>query len=258
VSGVVDHVGIRVSDLPASRRMYAAALAELGFSVLGEGQFEGDDYVLFGRDGSDDFSLHSVGSKPGRDRAATGAHVAFTAPDAAAVDRWHRAALDHGATDNGPPGRRPEYTGDYYAAFVLDLDGNNVEAVFHAPHGVDDFEQLESRLLSALQRADQAEVSALLRDDFLITTAGWMPEPVDKETWLSGISGRMTLDSFALRVIGTRRYGDTAVALVESQQSGTHDGAPFSMTFRYTDTWVRDDGVWRLAIRHASEAPPRS
>jgi catechol 2,3-dioxygenase-like lactoylglutathione lyase family enzyme len=133
VSGVVDHVGIRVSDLPASRSLYAAALAELGFSVLGEGQFEGDDYVLFGREGSDDFSLHSVGSKPGRGRATTGAHVAFTAPDAAAVDRWHRAALDHGATDNGPPGRRPEYSGDYYAAFVLDLDGNNVEAVFHAP-----------------------------------------------------------------------------------------------------------------------------
>ena len=71
--------------------MYAAALAELGFAVLGEGEFEGDEYVLFGRDSSDDFSIHSVGSAPGRDRATTGAHVAFTASDAAAVDRWHRA-----------------------------------------------------------------------------------------------------------------------------------------------------------------------
>ena len=113
--------------------MYAAALAELGFSVLGEGKFEGDEYVLFGRDGSDDFSLHSVGSEPGRDRPTTGAHVAFTASDAAAVDRWHRAALRHGATDNGPPGERPEYSGDYYAAFVLDFEGNNIEAVFHTP-----------------------------------------------------------------------------------------------------------------------------
>lgn len=59
--------------------------------------------------------------------------MAFTASDAAAVDRWHRVALGLGATDNGPPGRRPEYGGDYYAAFVLDVDGNNVEAVFHAP-----------------------------------------------------------------------------------------------------------------------------
>jgi hypothetical protein len=67
--------------------MYAAALAELGFSVLGEGEFEGDKYVLFGRDGSADFSLHSVGSEPGRDRTTSGAHVAFTASDTAAVDR---------------------------------------------------------------------------------------------------------------------------------------------------------------------------
>ena len=133
MSGVIDHVGIRVSDLPESRRMYEAALAELGFSVLGEGEFEGDAYILFGRAGSDDFSLHTVGSKPGRDRVTTGAHVAFTAPDADAVGRWHAAAVDHGGTDNGPPGRRPEYSGQYFAAFVLDPDGNNVEAVFHRP-----------------------------------------------------------------------------------------------------------------------------
>jgi catechol 2,3-dioxygenase-like lactoylglutathione lyase family enzyme len=133
VSGVIDHVGIRVSDLPASRRMYEAALAELGFSVLGEGEFEGDAYVLFGRGDSDDFSLHGVGSEPGRDRVTTGAHVAFSAPDADAVERWHDSALRQGGTDNGPPGPRPEYSGRYFAAFVLDPDGNNVEAVFHTP-----------------------------------------------------------------------------------------------------------------------------
>ncbi|MBW8741804.1 MAG: VOC family protein [Acidobacteria bacterium] len=130
MSAVIDHVGIRVTDFRASRRMYEAALAELGFSVLGEGEFEGDAYVLFGRGSDDDFSLHTVGSKPGRDRATTGAHVAFSAPDADAVGRWHAAAVHHGGTDNGPPGLRPEYTGEYFAAFVLDLDGNNVEAVF--------------------------------------------------------------------------------------------------------------------------------
>jgi catechol 2,3-dioxygenase-like lactoylglutathione lyase family enzyme len=133
MSGVVDHVGMRVSDLPASRRMYEAALAELGLSVLGEGEFEGDAYVLFGRSGGDDFSLHAVGTKPGRDRLTTGAHVAFIAPDTDAVARWHGAAVGHGGTDNGPPGLRPEYSGQYFAAFVLDPDGNNVEAVFHRP-----------------------------------------------------------------------------------------------------------------------------
>ena len=62
----------------------------------------------------------------------TGAHVAFPASSTEAVDRWHTAAVAHGATDNGAPGVRPEYSGRYYAAFVLDLDGNNVEAVFHS------------------------------------------------------------------------------------------------------------------------------
>jgi catechol 2,3-dioxygenase-like lactoylglutathione lyase family enzyme len=131
MSGVIDHVGIRVSDLPASRRMYEVALVELGFTAMGEGEFEGDSYVLFGRTGSDDFSLHAVGSKPGRDCVTTGAHVAFTAQDADAVQRWHRAAVSNGGTDNGPPGLRPEYSAQYFAAFVLDPDGNNVEAVFH-------------------------------------------------------------------------------------------------------------------------------
>ena len=113
--------------------MYEAALAELGFTVLGEGEFEGDAHVLFGRGTSDDFALHAVGAKPGRDRVTTGAHIAFQASDAVSVERWHAAALRSGGTDNGAPGLRPEYSGRYHAAFVLDPDGNNVEAVFHAP-----------------------------------------------------------------------------------------------------------------------------
>lgn len=133
MSDVIDHVGIRVSDLSASRRMYEAALAELDFSVLGEGDFEGDAYVLFGRGESDDFSLHTVGSAPGRDRVTTGAHIAFIASTEDAVERWHSAAVRRGGTDNGPPGLRPEYSGRYFAAFVVDPDGNNVEAVFHEP-----------------------------------------------------------------------------------------------------------------------------
>jgi catechol 2,3-dioxygenase-like lactoylglutathione lyase family enzyme len=133
MSEVIDHVGIRVSELAASRGMYEAALTELGFEVLGEGEFEGDAYVLFGRGKSDDFALHTVGTEPGRDRVTTGAHIAFQAPDNASVERWYAAAIENGGTDNGAPGVRPEYSGRYYAAFVLDPDGNNVEAVFHAP-----------------------------------------------------------------------------------------------------------------------------
>jgi catechol 2,3-dioxygenase-like lactoylglutathione lyase family enzyme len=113
--------------------MYGAALAELGFAVLSEGEFEGDAYVLFGRSDNDDFAIHTVGTAPGRDRVTTGAHIAFRASDADSVRRWHEAAVRHGGADIGPPGVRPEYSGSYYAAFVLDLDGNNVEAVFHSP-----------------------------------------------------------------------------------------------------------------------------
>jgi catechol 2,3-dioxygenase-like lactoylglutathione lyase family enzyme len=138
VSDLIDHVGFRVSDLPASRRMYEAALAELGFSVLGEGVFEGDSYVLFGRGEDDDFTLHTVGSKPGRDAATTGAHLAFIASDEGSVERWHQVAVREGGTDNGAPGVRAEYSGRYFAAFVLDPDGNNVEAVFHTPQSSED------------------------------------------------------------------------------------------------------------------------
>ncbi len=138
MSEVIDHVEIRVSDLAASRRMYESALAELGFAVLGEGEFEGDAYVMFGRDTSDDFALHAVGTEPGRDRVTTGAHIAFRAPDTVSVERWHAAAIANGGTDNGAPGVRPDYSDRYFAAFALDPDGNNVEAVFHAPLPVED------------------------------------------------------------------------------------------------------------------------
>jgi ketosteroid isomerase-like protein len=62
----------------------------------------------------------------------------------------------------------------------------------------------------------------------------------------------MTLDSFDLRLLATQRFGDVAIVLAESAQTGTHNGAPFSLTFRYTDVWVRRDSGWALATRHAS------
>src|SRR4029078_10200426 len=120
VSDLIDQVGFRVSDLSASRRMYEAALGELGFSVLGEGEFEGDSYVLFGRGENDDFALHAVGSKPGRDRATTGAHVAFIAPDEGSVERWHGAAVCEGGTDNGSPALETQARGRHFAALLTD------------------------------------------------------------------------------------------------------------------------------------------
>jgi ketosteroid isomerase-like protein len=120
---------------------------------------------------------------------------------------------------------------------------------------VDELEVAERRLLDALQRGDVSASAHLLRDDLLITTAGWLPEPVGKGAWLEALTGHMTLERFDLRLIATRRYGDVGVVLAESSQKGTHDGAPYSLTFRYTDVWVLESGGWRLAARHASGTP---
>ena len=120
---------------------------------------------------------------------------------------------------------------------------------------MDDLERVERELLDALRRADLNAASALLHDDFLITTAGWIAEPVGEGAWLGSFSERITLDSFDLRVLATQRFGDVAVVLAESAQEGTHQGEAFSLTFRYTDVWVGEDSGWALATRHASIVP---
>jgi ketosteroid isomerase-like protein len=122
---------------------------------------------------------------------------------------------------------------------------------------VDELERVERQLLDALSRGDMDAATALLRDDFLITTAGWIAEPVGKQAWLDSITERMTLDAFDLRVLATQRFGDVAVVLAESTQEGRHNGEPFSLVFRYTDVWVDGDSGWALATRHASIVPSR-
>jgi ketosteroid isomerase-like protein len=120
---------------------------------------------------------------------------------------------------------------------------------------VEELERLERELLGSLSRGDLEAAGTLLRDDFLITTAGWIAEPVGKQAWLGSLAERMRLDLFDLRLLATQRFGDVAVVLAESRQEGTHDDKPFSLTFRYTDVWVRDDPDWALATRHASIVP---
>ena len=118
---VIDHVDLRVRDLAASRRLYEAALAPLGFAVL----HDGGGRVAFGPPGIDDFGLVQA------DPPTRGLHLAFSARSREAVDAFHAAALAAGARDHGAPGERPQYHAGYYAAFVLDLEGNNIEAVWH-------------------------------------------------------------------------------------------------------------------------------
>ncbi|GLS81403.1 VOC family protein [Paracoccus marinus] len=126
---MIDHLGLAVSDIDTAKAFYDAALAPLGITamhVLDASEWGGaGKHVGYGRDGEDAFWI-------GDTRAATtGAHVAFTAVDEAQVQAFHAAALAAGGRDNGAPGPRPEYHPGYYGAFVLDPDGNNIEAVFH-------------------------------------------------------------------------------------------------------------------------------
>ena len=114
-----DHVTIRARDRDASERFYGRVLRELGIELTSRGD-DGPEW--------DDFSL--TGATPDRP-ATTGLHAAFVAPSRAHVDAFWRAGVDAGHRSDGEPGPRPVYGGDYYGGFLLDPEGNSVEAVHH-------------------------------------------------------------------------------------------------------------------------------
>lgn len=114
---LIDHVHLRASDLEASRKFYKAVLQALDLDLtLDAPEHFGADELWVDR----------------ADGYTTKVHLAFQAKTREHVHRFHAAALKAGGRDNGPPGERPYHPG-YYAAFVLDPDGNNIEAVFHGP-----------------------------------------------------------------------------------------------------------------------------
>jgi catechol 2,3-dioxygenase-like lactoylglutathione lyase family enzyme len=118
---LIDHIQLVVRDLSASRAFYAAVLEVLHIPIGGTG----DGFVWW-----DELVISSADSPAAQGKRTGRQHLAFQAPDRETVDAFYKAALAHGGTDNGPPGLRP-YHPDYYAAFVLDPDGNNIEAVYH-------------------------------------------------------------------------------------------------------------------------------
>ncbi len=122
---MLDHIGVDVTDLDRSRAFYAAALAPLGYRViqaLSARETGANPIVMFGID-APEFVI-AIDKAPGR-----GNHIAFQAGTRSAVDAFHAAALKAGGRDNGAPGLRPNYGPNYYAAFVFDPDGFNIEAV---------------------------------------------------------------------------------------------------------------------------------
>lgn len=121
-----DHVKFGVSDYAASRTFYLRALEPLGVVVASEGE-PSYGVELCVPEGKSSLCLFQTDEKPAH------LHLAFVAETRSQVDAFHRASLETGGKDNGPPGVRPHYHANYYAAFVLDPDGHNIEVVCHAP-----------------------------------------------------------------------------------------------------------------------------
>ncbi len=134
---MLDHMTFRVRDLAATKKLYAAALAPLGYKVAHEFEFDGQ--AMFGMscqnaDGVDVTDTWFISGESAYSEPTTrGCHLCWRAPDRAAIKAFYDAALANGAKDNGAPGLRSHYHSNYYGAFVIDLDGNNIEAVTHAP-----------------------------------------------------------------------------------------------------------------------------
>jgi catechol 2,3-dioxygenase-like lactoylglutathione lyase family enzyme len=118
---LIDHIQLVVRDLPASRAFYEAIFGVLNIPLGGTG----DNYFW-----ADELFISTADSEAAQGKLTGRHHLAFQARDEAMVKAFHVAALAHGGQDNGAPGERPYHPG-YYAAFVLDPDGNNIEAVFH-------------------------------------------------------------------------------------------------------------------------------
>jgi catechol 2,3-dioxygenase-like lactoylglutathione lyase family enzyme len=124
VTEELDHIGLKVHDFARSRAFYKAVLEAVGMKLLTEFEHDGHHHAGFGRERP----VFWIGDS--RETAGK-AHVAFAARSRSEVEAFHAIAVSAGGKDNGAPGLRPVYHPDYFGAFVLDPDGNNVEAVFH-------------------------------------------------------------------------------------------------------------------------------
>lgn len=122
---MLDHIGITVRDVTEARAFYEAALTPLGVGVV----MAWETFVGFGEQGNPYFWIGQGETQAAKPHV----HVAFAAQNRAQVDAFYAAAIKAGASDNGAPGLRSHYHENYYAAFVIDADGHNIEAVCHLP-----------------------------------------------------------------------------------------------------------------------------
>ncbi len=130
---MLDHMTFRVANLERSVTFYAAALAPLGYTLGPAFEHEGQRMQGFSQNGQLDTWLIQGPSPFGGAPTTTACHLAWRAANRAEVDAFYAAAIQAGGRDNGAPGLRPHYHPNYYGAFVIDPDGNNIEAVCHEP-----------------------------------------------------------------------------------------------------------------------------
>ena len=119
---MIDHIGLRTQNMPALRAFYGAVLPVLGYPLTADY----GEAIAFG----EGMPLWISAS----DAPTSSVHIAFKATSRESVQRFYETAIQHGARDNGAPGLRPDYHEHYYGAFVVDPDGNNIEAVYHGEH----------------------------------------------------------------------------------------------------------------------------
>ena len=123
---MIHHISINVSDIAKAKEFYSKALAPLGYTLISE--FPEWSLAGYGEAGKPDTWIHASGAA-----VTQTSHIAYVAGTKEAVSAFHEAGCAAGGTDNGAPGYRKEYSPNYYAAFVHDIDGNNIEVVFMDP-----------------------------------------------------------------------------------------------------------------------------
>lgn len=135
-TSVLDHISFGVTDIVRSRAFYDAVLSPLGIARLADATEGTSTNCGYGRGWAPQFWICQ--DPVDTPRPSDGMHLAFVAPDNAAVDAFYRAAMAAGGRDNGAPGIRAQYHPNYYAAFVIDPDGHHIEAVCHGPGKFED------------------------------------------------------------------------------------------------------------------------
>jgi catechol 2,3-dioxygenase-like lactoylglutathione lyase family enzyme len=131
---MIDHMTFRVASLAATEAIYTPALAALGYTLAHRFGFDGQQMIGYADAAGKVDTWFVQGPSPhGGPPVSAGAHLCWAASSRATVDAFYAAAIAAGAKDNGPPGLREHYHPTYYGAFVIDADGNNIEAVCHTP-----------------------------------------------------------------------------------------------------------------------------